>query len=201
MNQPTTKPAPKSYLKLLLIILGVVIIGSALYYFLGIRKTGVGGIFSLSSPSPTPTKTATVSPTAGASATPTKSANLSPSANTQSGCAKENEKVSSVYQEYAPICCSGLTDNHSGMDTRISVADKCYQTGLASGYPVGTCINCGDNVCSEYENPCNCPQDCVNQNKSDFNSIAEFCQSTNFKDLCQKTYTNDYAKDLCNLCK
>ncbi|MFH1365401.1 MAG: hypothetical protein ABIH28_02365 [archaeon] len=76
-------------------------------------------------------------------------------------CAKEGEKFSLVYtNEYPSQCCAGLTEWNSGMDTRKVVDNICIETGLVSGLPVGTCINCGDGICKSPENICNCPKDC-----------------------------------------
>jgi len=97
---------------------------------------------------------------------------------TEESCAKEGEQFLSVHKdEYPERCCKGLTEWNSGFDTSISIADECYETGLPAGFPIGTCINCGNGVCEDIENPCNCPEDCKGKNKSDFLSIEEFCQS------------------------
>jgi len=85
MNQPQPvspsqggpTPKQKSYLKLLLIVLGVVIIGSGLYYYFGIYK-GVKSVTSVSSP--TPTKSAAVSPS-GATETSTPASGTTTSTN------------------------------------------------------------------------------------------------------------------------
>jgi len=89
-----------------------------------------------------------------------------------SSCSNENENFSAVYPEYNDHCCVGLQEWHSGMDTRVSVGGKCFNTGLLAGSPVGTCIKCGDGVCGEKENLCNCPQDCK---ISEYESVANFC--------------------------
>jgi len=117
-------------------------------------------------------------------------------------CAKEGEQFSSVYKdEYPEHCCEGLTEWHSGFDTRISIADECYQTGLLAGSPIGTCINCGNGICEDIENPCNCPEDCKGKNKSDFLGIGEFCQSEDwsqtFSKACEETI-RDFP--ICELC-
>ncbi|MBI5061190.1 MAG: hypothetical protein HZB67_02650, partial [Candidatus Aenigmarchaeota archaeon] len=113
-------------------------------------------------------------------------------------CAKESEQYSFVYKDrYPESCCAGLTEWSSGMDTRISVADKCYDTYLVSGYPVGTCIKCGDGVCGKYEDPCNCAEDCVGKNKSDYNTTGDFCRSGRDR-FCYSEFTKD--EPLCKLC-
>ena len=85
-------------------------------------------------------------------------------------CAKQGEQFSVVYEEYPNNCCNDLTEWNSGFDTRTSIADECYETGLLAGSPVGTCINCGNGICEEIENPCNCLEDCNGKGKSTFNS-------------------------------
>jgi hypothetical protein len=76
-------------------------------------------------------------------------------------CAKEGENFSKIFiNEYPTDCCEGLTEWDSGMDTRIVENGICVESGLVSGNPVGTCINCGNGVCESIENVCNCPQDC-----------------------------------------
>ena len=90
-------------------------------------------------------------------------------------CAKEGESFSKVYRNYPSSCCKGLKEWNSGFDTTISIEDKCYATAQLSGNPVGTCINCGNNICEEIENPCNCPIDCLGKEKSDYLTIQDFC--------------------------
>ena len=61
MNQPqSTKPTSKSYLKWLLVVLGVVILATIAVYVFYVKGGNVGGVFSLSSP--TPTESATIPP-------------------------------------------------------------------------------------------------------------------------------------------
>ena len=114
-------------------------------------------------------------------------------------CAKEGETFSLAYK--GEHCCEGLTEWYSGLDTSISIADVCYETGLLAGAPVGTCINCGNGICEDIENPCNCPEDCKGKNKSNFLSIEEFCQSTSwnqtFSKACQKGYID---LPICKFC-
>jgi len=117
-------------------------------------------------------------------------------------CAKEGEHFSSVYKdEYPEHCCEGLTEWYSGFDTSISIADVCYETGLLAGAPVGTCVNCGNGICEDVENPCNCPEDCTGKSKSDFISIEEFCQSSSwsetFFEACEENI-KDFP--ICKLC-
>jgi len=117
-------------------------------------------------------------------------------------CAKEGESFSQVYEDYPEHCCEGLTEWHSGFDTRISIADECYDTGLAAGYPVGTCINCGNDICEDIETLCNCPEDCAGKNKSDYLTVGEFCQSTFWNQTISGACEEDIIKDspICELC-
>jgi len=90
-------------------------------------------------------------------------------------CAGEGEQYSAVYPEYPDACCEGLTAWESGMDTRVSVGDACYETGLLAGSPVGTCIDCGNGVCDELETVCNCEADCAGGINSDYADADAFC--------------------------
>lgn len=116
-------------------------------------------------------------------------------------CAKEGERFSIVYKdEYPQECCAGLTEWYSGMDTRISIADICYETGMEAGSPIGTCINCGNNICEELENPCNCPEDCFGKNKSEYLSLVDFCEK-DFNHYCDPNYSPSILElKLCKLC-
>ena len=122
-------------------------------------------------------------------------------------CAKEGENYSAVYtNKYPSSCCDGLTEWESGMDTRISIEDNCYNTGLLSGSPIGTCIKCGDGICGENENPCNCSVDCIGKNKSDYLTIEDFCESDfwiNLSDNYNNCENNSSMvnTELCKLCK
>ena len=117
-------------------------------------------------------------------------------------CAKDGEQFSQVYEEYPEHCCEGLTEWNSGFDTSISIADECYETGLLAGSPVGTCINCGNGICEDIENPCNCLGDCEGKDKSDYFSIEEFCQSEDwnqtFSEACEEII-KDFP--ICELCQ
>ncbi len=92
-------------------------------------------------------------------------------------CATEGKQFSSIYKNrYPEHCCAGLTEWQAGMDTRISIADKCYKTGMASGFPVGICINCGNGICERNETVCNCPQDCHDGEHSTYQTVESFCK-------------------------
>ena len=116
-------------------------------------------------------------------------------------CADEYEYFSTVYNKYPDHCCEGLTEWSSGMDSRISVADKCYETGLVKGSPVGTCINCGDGFCRNIETPCNCSADCAGKSKSTYNTIEEFCEK-GYSKYCDATLSSVQTSEipLCQLC-
>jgi hypothetical protein len=117
-------------------------------------------------------------------------------------CAKEGGQFSFVYKnKYSEHCCSGLTGWESGMDTRISIGDKCYDTRMLSGFPVGTCINCGNGICEDIENVCNCPADCGAES-SQYVTVNDFCDAyvgvnTELTDMCKE---DPYDIPLCKLC-
>ena len=118
----------------------------------------------------------------------------------EENCAKEGEQFSSVFKnKYPEHCCEGLTEWYSGMDTRISIVDACYKTNLLAGWPVGTCINCGNGICENIEDVCNCPQDCVDGQNSDYATIQEFCK-TSYQQYC-KNRIGEIDLALCKLCK
>ncbi len=116
-------------------------------------------------------------------------------------CAVEGEEFSGIFtDEYPESCCSGLTEWDSGFDTGIAVGDKCYETGLEGGWPVGTCINAGDGVCGDLEDPCNSLDDCSGGQNARFEDPLEFCNSEEgFSNYCDNQVSiNEY--DLCKLC-
>lgn len=90
-------------------------------------------------------------------------------------CANSGEEFSKVFTDkYPNKCCIGLTEWEAGMDTRKVINGICVETGLVSGWPVGICIKCGDNVCDKFENICNCPQDCNKMCSSDYIPVCGF---------------------------
>jgi hypothetical protein len=119
-------------------------------------------------------------------------------------CAKVGEKYSHVYKdEYPENCCEGLKEWESGMDTRISIAGKCYDSGMLSGSPIGTCIDCGNNRCDTIENVCNCPEDC-DASKSDYATVEEFCEGEDgiyggYSRICGEG--NPMMLPVCDLCQ
>lgn len=117
------------------------------------------------------------------------------------GCAEQGEQFSWVYtNEYPEHCCEGLTEWEEGMDTRISVADECYDTGLVSGNPVGRCIECGNQACEDYENPCNCYEDCAGEDMSDFLTVDAFCDDEwGYAHYCDNV--DELNSELCSICE
>jgi hypothetical protein len=88
------------------------------------------------------------------------------------------------------------------MDTTISIGSECYETGMLAGSPVGTCIECGNGVCEEIEDYCNCPEDCGGEN-SDFVNATAFCDEyvgsqTGLETTC---LDNTTTLDICSLCQ
>ncbi len=115
-------------------------------------------------------------------------------------CAKEREQFSKVYiEDYPENCCKGLEEWESGMDTSISIGDECYGTGAMAGSPVGICINCGNGICEDIENPCNCHEDCAGGKNSRHLNVEEFCDSSPGKRLMEEC---SFGMDLpiCELC-
>lgn len=115
-------------------------------------------------------------------------------------CAKEGEQFSKVYTgDYPKNCCRGLEEWESGMDTSIAIGDKCYETGAMAGSPVGTCINCGNGICEDIENPCNCHKDCKGGKNSRHLDVGEFCDSSSGKRIMKEC---SFGMDLpiCKLC-
>jgi hypothetical protein len=120
------------------------------------------------------------------------------SAADNNSCAAIGEHYSVVYKnQYPEKCCEGLIAWDSGMDTRIVQNGTCVsRPGMVSGNPVGTCLSCGDGVCDNLENVCNCPKDCdknisvdpvVNEHNQNIScSIARDCRVTSCGDCINK---------------
>ncbi len=53
-------------------------------------------------------------------------------------------------------CCKGLV-KRCGFDY---LDGKCNMEGKNTAYHLPICIPCGDGVCTNFENHCNCPEDC-----------------------------------------
>ena len=117
---------------------------------------------------------------------------------TQLACASEGQQFSLIYSTYPKECCSGLTAWNSGMDTREVTNGVCVETGRLAGSPVGTCIKCGDGVCGNKENLCNCPADC---NASQSSVKVTETVKCNFKENTTNQVQNCVAKDFATGCK
>ena len=81
---------------------------------------------------------------------------------TPSNCAQEGEQYSSggFPPEITEECCEGLSVIQRGniYEPTNEYADK---DGCIYSYGAGTiCSDCGNGVCEEWENPCNCEVDC-----------------------------------------
>ncbi len=121
-------------------------------------------------------------------------------------CAKDGEmfSVSVDREEYPDGCCEGLKE-WPIPDTRLSIADECYEVGQPSQALYNICIKCGDGVCGQHlvydENPCNCPEDCAGKDKSHFSSVEEFCNSNDWNlsisQACEETIKDS---PICKLC-
>jgi hypothetical protein len=97
-----------------------------------------------------------------------------PTTNTESElCAKQGETYVFTDPNTPNQCCEGLVDVND--PDSVSVADECYWDGRESGFPGGVCSNCGNGICEEVEGVCGCPEDCVGNEKSRFNTVQEFC--------------------------
>lgn len=74
---------------------------------------------------------------------------------TDSECAQEGESAGNPSlgpDGNIKDCCAGLT----GVATKNAYDEDC-NVGVGFGT---ICINCGDGICSEFENSCSCPEDC-----------------------------------------
>jgi len=111
MNQP------KSYLKWLLVILGVVILAAIGVYVFYVKSGNVGGVFSLSSP--TPTKSAMVSPSAISATSPGSTKTSTPASGTTTS---NGQPASSASSPQTPP--SGWKSTSS----QIWCAGPCYTT-------------------------------------------------------------------------
>ncbi len=60
------------------------------------------------------------------------------------------------YDKQEVECCPGLV-KRCGFDY---LDGKCNMQGKNTSYNVPICIPCGNGVCTNFENHCNCPEDC-----------------------------------------
>jgi hypothetical protein len=61
-----------------------------------------------------------------------------------------------AYTGQEVACCEGLM-RRCGMEF---IDGTCDMSGRHSVYSVGICVPCGNGVCNQFENKCNCPEDC-----------------------------------------
>ena len=114
-------------------------------------------------------------------------------------CGKEGKFFSENNLEgYVNSCCDGFLGYVAGTNLSVSVEDVCYGTNLLNNNSLGICLNCGNGVCEEIENVCNCPEDCIGKNLSGFNDSWEFFESEGWELYCG----DDDSKNLplCLLC-
>jgi len=118
----------------------------------------------------------------------------------QENCAEEGEQYSRDYEGYPRYCCEGLIEWYSGLDTSISVGEECYETDITAGVPIGTCISCGNGICEDIENACNCLEDCLNGDNSEYSNVDEFCEKgwEQFEEACEISLMKELS--ICHLC-
>jgi hypothetical protein len=110
-------------------------------------------------------------------------------------CAGQDEDFDPTDDLNPNECCQGVLPI-SNTDDQISVADECYSNGIVYFKASSQiCSNCGNKVCSHSEDPCNCPEDCRGQLRSDFLTVEDFCNE-GYDQYCDKySFT-----ELCRLC-
>lgn len=164
----------KSYLKLLLIILGVVIVGSGLYYYFGIYK-GIKGSSSVSLASPTPSKSTGVSPSGNTGSNQqSNTSGGNNSGNTQNNNTDNssqnsppptNKTFSGTIAQYQSICTPPTITFEYPSDYQVSLNELNDQPRFInvykpSNYNSGVVLNNGyelarggENICSEGSDP------------------------------------------------
>lgn len=70
-------------------------------------------------------------------------------------------------------CCEGLL-RRCGM---AFLDDTCDMHGDDSEYNLPICIPCGDGICTNFENICNCPEDCLSEGDQEYDG-QEFNKET-----------------------
>ena len=78
--------------------------------------------------------------------------------NSDINCALEGEQIDKFTNNLE--CCEGLKRVNTGFGYKDSTKE-CGQIMYCD--PVNcpdVCINCGNDICEEWENQCNCPEDC-----------------------------------------
>jgi hypothetical protein len=94
-------------------------------------------------------------------------------------------------------CCEGLQITVAKPDV-LSIAGKCYWTGVETEKEKATCSNCGNGACESPEDLCQCPQDCK---QSTYSDAKEFCDN-DYDTYCTKDLEipEGAALELCELC-
>ena len=116
-------------------------------------------------------------------------------------CGNQGETIDFTDPLTPNECCEGLDDVN--VQTALSVADECYWTGMLSGAPIITCSDCGNGICEDAESVCGCAEDCVAKEKSDYNTVQEFCDN-DYERYCESPGAIELREveelDLCALC-
>lgn len=116
---------------------------------------------------------------------------------TSISCGTQGQLINFIDPSTPNKCCEGLKNIRIG--DSISVADKCYWKGTESGSTLIICSNCGNGICEDVESVCSCPEDCIGKERSNFNTIEEFCLN-GYNNYC-KGLPKNFELELCNLCK
>lgn len=68
------------------------------------------------------------------------------------------------YAGQGVLCCEGLV-RRCGM---AFLDDTCDMYGDGSEYNIPICIPCGNGICNNFENVCNCPEDCPSDGDGEY---------------------------------
>tara|TARA_Y100000310_G_C20503542_1_gene725236 strand:+ start:66 stop:554 length:489 start_codon:yes stop_codon:yes gene_type:complete len=112
-------------------------------------------------------------------------------------CAGQGESTDFTDPSKPNECCEGLT-NVATSDS-VSIEDKCYWSGTESGIWWAICSDCGNGICEDSESVCGCSEDCIDQGKSDYETIEDFCEVANDKYRCDRESLQDFL-EICQLC-
>lgn len=89
------------------------------------------------------------------------------------GCGKEEvcfPKIEQEETECGKLDYSGEKECCEGFVKRCGVEffdGSCDREGKYSMYNAPLCLPCGNNVCNQFENRCNCPEDCAELGRND----------------------------------
>ncbi len=89
------------------------------------------------------------------------------------GCGKEEvcfPKIEREETECGELDYSGEKECCEGFVKRCGVEfldGSCDMEGKYSMYNAPLCLPCGNNVCNQFENRCNCPEDCAELERTD----------------------------------